>query len=175
MTVPAPLSFEQDIHELESELARLEELPEGAAPDTAEQLRRVRRELAALKRERYANLTPWDTVQVARHPGRPQTLDYIELMCDQAEFVELHGDRAFGDDRAIRTGFARIDGQRLLLVGHQKGKTLAERRSTGSPSCASSTRRGPSRGSGPRSGGRPSSSPTISSRCSGSRRRSCAS
>jgi len=127
MTVPAPLPFEQDIHELETEIARLEELPEPASPDAAEQLRRLRRELTALKRERYSNLTPWDTVQVARHPARPQLLDYIELMCDQGEFVELHGDRAFGDDRAIRTGFARIDGQRLLLVGHQKGKTLAER------------------------------------------------
>lgn len=125
MAVPAPLPFEQDIHELELEIARLEELPEDA--ETAEQLRRLRREVAALKRERYAAISPWDTVQVARHPARPQTLDYIELMCDQGEFVELHGDRAFGDDRAIRTGFARLDGQRILLVGHQKGKTLAER------------------------------------------------
>lgn len=121
--VPDPLPFEQDIHELEEQLARLEAGPDAQV--AAEALRKLRRELAALKRERYANLKPWETVLVARHKDRPQTMDYVEMMCD--EFVELHGDRAFGDDRAIRAGFARIDGQKVLLVGHQKGKTLAER------------------------------------------------
>jgi len=122
MTVPAPLPFEQDIHDLEDQLARLEA---SAAVDGAEAIRRIRRELTTLKRERYARLTPWETVMVARHPARPQTMDYVGMMFD--EFVELHGDRAFGDDRAIRTGFARLDGQKVMLIGHQKGKTLAER------------------------------------------------
>jgi len=123
MTVPVALPFEQDIHDLEERLASLEAAPEVAS--SMETIRRMRRELQTLKRDRYANLKAWETVQVARHPARPQTMDYVEMMLD--EFVELHGDRAFGDDRAIRTGFARLDGERILLVGHQKGRTLAER------------------------------------------------
>jgi acetyl-CoA carboxylase carboxyl transferase subunit alpha len=121
--IPEPLPFEHDIHGLEEQLARLETTADE--PGAAESIRKIRRELNALKKEIYANLKPWETVLVARHKSRPQTLDYIDMICD--EFVELHGDRAFGDDRAIRTGFARIDGQKVLLVGHQKGKTLAER------------------------------------------------
>lgn len=124
MMVTDPLPFEQDIHDLEVELARLEGSPDDA-PGAAERIRELRRRLIAVKRERYADLQPWETVLVARHRQRPQLLDYIALMFE--EFVELHGDRGFGDDRALRTGFARLDGQRVLLVGHQKGKTLAER------------------------------------------------
>jgi acetyl-CoA carboxylase carboxyl transferase subunit alpha len=121
--VSKPLPFEQDIHELEVLLARLESAPD--APGAAESIRRMRREVSNLKRERYANLNAWDTVLVARHEDRPQTMDYVEMICD--EFVELHGDRAIGDDRAIRTGFARIGDFKVLLVGHQKGHTTAER------------------------------------------------
>lgn len=121
--VPAPLPFEDDIHELEIQLSHLEAAPDQ--PGAAEAIRKLRRELTALKRERYENLKPWETVLVARHKDRPQTMDYVEMMFD--EFVELHGDRAFGDDRAIRAGFARLDGQKVMLIGHQKGKTLAER------------------------------------------------
>ncbi|MBY0457535.1 MAG: acetyl-CoA carboxylase carboxyltransferase subunit alpha, partial [Gemmataceae bacterium] len=87
--------------------------------------RGLRKELSTLKKERYANLTAWETVLVSRHENRPQFLDYVDMVFE--EFVELHGDRAFGDDRAIRAGFARLDGHKVLLVGHQKGKTLAER------------------------------------------------
>lgn len=123
MNVPDPLPFEQDLHELELQLARFEALAD--TPGSSEPIRQLRRDLAARKREKYAKLEAWETVLVARHKDRPQTLDYIGMVFD--EFVELHGDRAFGDDRAIRTGFARIDGQKVLLVGHQKGKTLAER------------------------------------------------
>ena len=121
--VPKPLPFEQDIHELEMLLARLEAAPD--APGAADSIRRMRREVANLKRERYANLSAWETVLVARHEDRPQTMDYVETLCD--EFVELHGDRAIGDDRAIRTGFARIGDFKVMLVGHQKGHTTAER------------------------------------------------
>jgi acetyl-CoA carboxylase carboxyl transferase subunit alpha len=121
--IPEPLPFEQDIHDLEEQLAKLEEASDSASAPEA--VRQIRRQLNALKRERYANLKPWQTVLVARHRDRPQLLDYVEMMCD--EFVELHGDRAFGDDRAIRAGFARLGGEKVLLVGHQKGKTLAER------------------------------------------------
>jgi acetyl-CoA carboxylase carboxyl transferase subunit alpha len=122
--LPAPLPFEQDIHELEESLARLEATAtEGGVP--GEELKRIRKEIASLKKSRYANLSPWETVLVARHPNRPQTVDYLDLLCD--EFVELHGDRAVGDDRAIRAGFAKLGDRKVMLVGHQKGKTLAER------------------------------------------------
>ena len=113
---PDPLPFEQEIHALEVRLAELEAAPD--APGAADELRQVRRELAAKKREVYANLKPWETVLVARHKDRPQTLDYIEMMFD--EFVELHGDRAFGDDRAIRAGFARVDGMKVMLIGQHQ-------------------------------------------------------
>lgn len=116
-----PLAFETDIHEMEEALARAEA---AIAPD-AEAVKALKRDLVALKRERYAKLSPWETVLVSRHPQRPQFLDYVDLAFD--EFVELHGDRATGDDRAIRAGFARLDGRKVLLVGHQKGRTLAER------------------------------------------------
>ena len=123
MMVPKPLPFEHDIHELELLLARLETAPD--APGAAESIRRTRREVANLKRERYANLSAWETVLVSRHEERPQTMDYVATICD--EFVELHGDRAIGDDRAIRTGFARIGDFKVMLIGHQKGHTTAER------------------------------------------------
>jgi acetyl-CoA carboxylase carboxyl transferase subunit alpha len=122
---PQPrLPFEKEIYEMEAVLARLEA---GAAGQvgSGEEVRRIRRELAALKRKIYSNLSPWETVQVARHPERPQTLDYVEMIFD--EFVELHGDRAFGDDRAIRTGLARLGDFRVMLVGHHKGHTTQER------------------------------------------------
>jgi acetyl-CoA carboxylase carboxyl transferase subunit alpha len=115
-----PLPFETDIHELEQALAALE-----AAHGDADEVKRMRYDLNALKKARYAALTPWQTVLVSRHPARPQTCDYIDAAFD--EFVELHGDRAFGDDRAVRTGFARLDDRKVMLVGHQKGRTLKER------------------------------------------------
>ncbi len=117
--IPTPLPFEDDLHALEQALA-LQELM-GDTDD----VRKLRKELAAAKKAKYSNLNAWDTVLVSRHPNRPQTVDYIDLLFD--EFVELHGDRAFGDDRAIRTGFASIDGITVMLVGHQKGRNLAER------------------------------------------------
>ena len=121
MTLPAPLPFEQDIHDLETAVASLER---SAAPP-ADELKQMRAQVRALLKARYAKLTPWETVLVSRHPARPQTLDYLESLFD--EFLELHGDRAFGDDRAIRTGFARLGDYKVLVVGHQKGRTLAER------------------------------------------------
>ena len=117
-----PLPFEQDIHDLEVTLARLEADPAAGA---AEELRPLRSQVKSLLKSRYANLSAWESVLVSRHPARPQTVDYITLLFD--EFVELHGDRAFGDDRAIRTGFARLGDTKVMLVGHQKGRTLAER------------------------------------------------
>jgi acetyl-CoA carboxylase carboxyl transferase subunit alpha len=118
------LAFEKEIYDMEDALAKLEAGANGPLA-SGEGIRRLRRELVNLKRKIYSNLTPWQTVEVARHRDRPQTLDYIDLIFD--EFVELHGDRAVGDDRALRTGFARLGDSRILLVGHQKGHDLKER------------------------------------------------
>ncbi len=118
------LTFDRPILELEARIVAAEP---AAAADFAvrEDVRQMRRELADLKRKVYSNLTPWETVQVARHPDRPMTSDYLDLVFD--EFVELHGDKFFGDDRAMRRGFAKLDRYKVMVVGHQKGKTLKER------------------------------------------------
>jgi acetyl-CoA carboxylase carboxyl transferase subunit alpha len=118
------LPFERKVQELEEALARLEADAQLSA-SSSEEIRRMRRELTGQKRQLYGNLTPWQTILFARHPKRPQTLDYVEMICD--EFVELHGDRAFGDDRAIRTGFARLGDYKVMLIGHHKGRTTKER------------------------------------------------
>jgi acetyl-CoA carboxylase carboxyl transferase subunit alpha len=118
------LSFETDIQQLEEALAKLEANPDGQVT-AGEEVRRMRRELVNLKKKIYSSLSAWQTIEVARHLERPQTLDYVELIFD--EFVELHGDRAVGDDRALRTGFARLGDYRVMLIGHQKGHTLKER------------------------------------------------
>jgi len=122
MSYDERLIFDRPIQQLEAKLAAAE--ADESTP--AEELSRLRRELLELKRQIYANLSPWEVVQVARHPNRPQTSDYIDLMFD--EFVELHGDRHFGDDRAILTGFAKLADYKLMLIGQQKGKTLREKK-----------------------------------------------
>ncbi|HEY3393660.1 MAG TPA: acetyl-CoA carboxylase carboxyltransferase subunit alpha [Lacipirellulaceae bacterium] len=118
------LAFEQPIYRLEEQIAKLE----SAEPKSAElhdQVRALRRELADTIRRVYGQLDPWETVQVARHPDRPMLTDYLNLLFD--EFVELHGDKFYGDDRALRTGFAKLDRYKVLVAGHYKGKTLKER------------------------------------------------
>lgn len=121
---PQRLAFEKDIDDLEDKLAKLEAKSDGQV-SYADEIRRMRRELMNLKRKIYGNLTPWQTVEVARHPQRPQTVDYIDLIFH--DFVELHGDRAFGDDRAIRSGLTRLGDYRVMLIGHQKGHNLKEK------------------------------------------------
>jgi acetyl-CoA carboxylase carboxyl transferase subunit alpha len=118
------LPFEKEIYEMEELLAKLEGEANGRLA-SSEEIRRMRRDLVALKRDKYRHLTPWETVQVARHPERPQTMDYVDLIFD--EFVELHGDRAIGDDRAMRTGLGRLGDYRVMLVGHQKGHSWKEK------------------------------------------------
>jgi acetyl-CoA carboxylase carboxyl transferase subunit alpha len=125
--MPSPnalLPFETDIYAMEELLLKLESKAEGQE-GSREEIRRLRRALAELIRKVYSNLTAWETVLVSRHPNRPQTLDYIGMIFD--EFVELHGDRAIGDDRALRSGFARLGDFRVMLIGHQKGHNLKER------------------------------------------------
>ena len=118
------LAFEQPIYRLEEQIAQLE-ATEPKTPELRDQIRALRRELADTTRRIYSQLDPWETVQVARHPDRPMLTDYLNLLFD--EFVELHGDKFFGDDRALRTGFAKLDRYKVLVVGHYKGKTLKER------------------------------------------------
>ncbi|MBL8797692.1 MAG: acetyl-CoA carboxylase carboxyltransferase subunit alpha [Planctomycetia bacterium] len=124
MAMQQRLAFEKDIDDLEAVLANLEAKANGQV-GSAEEVRRIRRELLNLKRKIYGNLTPWQTVEVARHVNRPQTMDYVDLIFH--DFVELHGDRSFGDDRAIRTGFARLGDFRVMLIGQQKGHTTKEK------------------------------------------------
>ena len=117
------LPFEQPVLDLERQIAKLEE-----DPSTDQYLD----EIAALRQTRdgmlskiYGNLSPWDIVRVARHPDRPQTSDYIRMIC--RDFRELHGDRHYGDDPAIVTGFARIGAHKVMVVGHRKGTTTQEK------------------------------------------------
>ncbi len=121
------LPFERPIYELEGKLAELEAIAE---PDleTRDAVRRTRIEVARLKREIFEKLDAWEVVQVARHQERPQSIDYLELVFD--EFVKLHGDRAFGDDPAILTGFAKLEDRKIMFVGQQKGRTFKERHVT---------------------------------------------
>ncbi len=118
-----PLSFETEIHELEILLAKMEFDHQGE--DASEEIKTIRKQITSLLKKKYASLSPWETVLVSRHPERPQTMDYANLIFD--EFVELHGDKAFGDDRAIRCGFSRLGDFKVMLIGHQKGHTLKER------------------------------------------------
>ena len=118
------LSFERPVYELRDRLAKLEGKLDQT-PEVRNEIRALRRELVAETKRIYENLSPWETVEVARHPNRPMTVDYLQTVFE--EFVELHGDRLFGDDRAIRTGWAKLDAFKVMVVGHQKGKTLKER------------------------------------------------
>jgi acetyl-CoA carboxylase carboxyl transferase subunit alpha len=123
------LAFEQPIFDIDAEVAALEKASldqSGAAsPEAEDALRAKKRERTDLIKRIYSSLTPWQTVQVARHKNRPYTADYISLAF--TDFVELHGDRRFGDDRALITGFAKLDQFRVMVVGHQKGRTVKER------------------------------------------------
>lgn len=117
------LAFEKPIFDLEQELTALND-DENACADSTK-VRQLQNQIAEVTRDLYSDLSPWQTVQVARHQNRPYTRDYLALVFD--EFVELHGDRKFGDDRAMLTGFAKLDDQKVMVIGHQKGRTVKER------------------------------------------------
>ena len=118
------LAFERPILEKEQQLEELRELAERTGLDITKDLEEKRSELETLRKDIYTDLSAWETVQVARHADRPVTSDYIESFDD---FLELHGDRVFGDDKAMVTGFATVEDRRFLLVAHRKGKNLKER------------------------------------------------
>lgn len=119
------LPFEKPIDDVRSRLEELEELAEKTTHDLSEEISFYRERLARVTEEIYGDLSPWNRVQVARHPKRPLTSDFIEYLCE--DFVELHGDGYFGDDRAIVTGLATIRGRQVLLVGHRKGRNTKDR------------------------------------------------
>jgi len=124
MATVAHLDFEKSIAEVEEQIDRLQDLARGRGLDVSAELRSLERKLHTLKRDVYQNLAPIERVMVARHPGRPYTLDYLSLIF--SDFIELHGDRQFRDDGSIVGGWARLDGESVMLIGHQKGRDMKE-------------------------------------------------
>jgi acetyl-CoA carboxylase carboxyl transferase subunit alpha len=119
------LPFEKPLLELEQRIVELERFTAAQGIDRSEEIEALRRHHRRLCEQIFGGLSPWDKVLMARHPARPYTLDYLRLVAE--DFLELHGDRHFGDDPALVAGFATVDGRRLVVVGHQKGRDLRER------------------------------------------------
>jgi acetyl-CoA carboxylase carboxyl transferase subunit alpha len=119
------LDFEQPIAELEAKIEELSEVQNDPALDISEEIERLRKKSGALTKQIYGKLNAWQISQVARHPQRPYSLDYIQGLF--TEFEELHGDRAFADDPAIVGGLARFQGEPVVVIGHQKGRDTKER------------------------------------------------
>ncbi len=118
------LDFEKPILELELKISELKDLASDGSIDLSKEISTLESRLEKVKREIFESLTPWQKVQIARHPKRPYTLDYINMI--MTDFMELHGDRLFHDDKALVGGFARIDGQKVMVMGHQKGRDTKE-------------------------------------------------
>ncbi len=119
------LEFEQPVSELESKIEELRYVQNESAVDISEEIDRLSKKSLLLTKDIYSNLSPWQVTQIARHPQRPYTLDYVgEIFTD---FQELHGDRAFADDQSIVGGLARFNGQACMVLGHQKGRDTKER------------------------------------------------
>ncbi len=119
------LDFENPIAELEEKIEQLRYVQDDSALDIADEIARLSKRSEALTKDIYAKLSPWQISQVSRHPQRPYTLDYIESLF--TDFVELHGDRVFADDKAIICGLARFNGQSVMVIGHQKGRDTKEK------------------------------------------------
>ncbi|MBU6377835.1 MAG: acetyl-CoA carboxylase carboxyltransferase subunit alpha [Gammaproteobacteria bacterium] len=119
------LDFEQPIAELEAKIEELRHITAGAGVNVQEEISRLQAKSDQLTRNIFARLSPWQITQLARHPQRPYTLDYLRAAF--SEFEELHGDRMFGDDQALIGGLARLDGEAVMVIGHQKGRDTKER------------------------------------------------
>jgi acetyl-CoA carboxylase carboxyl transferase subunit alpha len=113
------LDFEKPVKDLHEQIEQLKATAEKNRIDLSDSIRQLEGKIADKKREITANLTPWQKVQLSRHPDRPYSLAYINRMCE--DFTELHGDRSYRDDKAIVGGFAQMDGQTVMILGHQKG------------------------------------------------------
>ncbi len=120
----AILEFEKPLYEIEEKIKELKEISESSGMDVSNQIETFEKQALEYKKELYANLTPAQRLQISRHADRPTFLDYIKLMT--TDFIELHGDREGTDDRAIIGGIAKIDGQSVVIIGTQKGKTTKE-------------------------------------------------
>ena len=119
------LDFEQPIAELETKIEELRYVQNESAVDISEEIERLSKKSQQLAKDIYSSLSPWQVTQIARHPQRPYTLDYVgEIFTD---FQELHGDRAFADDLSIVGGLARFNGRACMVIGHQKGRDTKER------------------------------------------------
>ncbi|HNX80992.1 MAG TPA: acetyl-CoA carboxylase carboxyltransferase subunit alpha [Candidatus Omnitrophota bacterium] len=119
------LDFEKPILELEKKIQELKNLGrDNKKIDIVAEVKKLEEKLNRLRKEIYGTLSAWQRVQIARHPQRPYTLDYVAMM--MTDFIELHGDRAFADDKALITGMARFDGQKVVIMGHQKGRDTKE-------------------------------------------------
>jgi acetyl-CoA carboxylase carboxyl transferase subunit alpha len=118
------LEFERPLLALESKIAELKELSGGAKVDFTDEIQKLERKAKKLQQEIFSDLSPWQIVQLARHPNRPYTLDYLNRLF--TDFFEVEGDRRFAADRAIVGGFARFDGEPVVVLGHQKGRGTKE-------------------------------------------------
>lgn len=114
------LDFELPIKDLEDQLEKCQIIGEESAVDVTETCNQIQKKLKEARKEIYTNLTPWQRVQLSRHPNRPYTLDYVRALCD-GTFLELHGDRTVGDDKAMIGGLGKIGGQSYMIIGQQKG------------------------------------------------------
>ena len=119
------LEFEQPIAELEGKIEELRYVQNESAVDISDEIERLDEKSQQLTKDIYSNLSPWQVTQIARHPQRPYTLDYVNDIF--TDFEELHGDRAFADDLSMVGGMARFNGQACMVVGHQKGRDTKER------------------------------------------------
>ncbi|MEG2030938.1 MAG: acetyl-CoA carboxylase carboxyltransferase subunit alpha [Janthinobacterium sp.] len=125
MTKTTFLNFEQPIAELDSKIEELRFVQDDSAVDISEEIDRLAKKSQQLTKDIYAKLTPWQVAQIARHPQRPYTMDYVnEIFTD---FHELHGDRSYADDLSVVGGLARFNGQPCMVIGHQKGRDTKER------------------------------------------------
>jgi acetyl-CoA carboxylase carboxyl transferase subunit alpha len=118
------LEFEKPVVELEKKIVEMEEYAKETGLDLSDDIKRLSRKAESLQNEIYSKLTPWQRVQLARHPDRPYTLNYINLM--MTDFLELHGDRYYADDPAVVAGIGMIDDERIAIIGHQKGRDVKE-------------------------------------------------
>ena len=113
------LEFERPLEKLYEQLEKIQDVAEDSDLDMSETIKELEAKIRTVRKEIYSNLSGWEKVQLSRHPERPYTLYYVEEMC--RKFIELHGDRTFGDDKAIVGGIGNLDGQTVVIIGHQKG------------------------------------------------------